>query len=64
MTAKIRPARPAAKPRGGRGESEAYGNGYIDLADFKYTREAMAETLRGVRACGTPCANSAALQRG
>lgn len=43
---------------------EGYANGYINLADFKsYTREAMAETLRGERVRGAPCANSAALQR-
>ena len=42
---------------------EAYGNGYIDLADYKsYIREAMAETLRGERVRGAPCASSAALQ--
>ena len=43
---------------------EAYANGYLNLADFKSTtREAMAETLRGERVRGAPCANSAALQR-
>ena len=42
---------------------EAYGNGYINLADFKpYLREAMAETLRGEQVRGHPCANSAALR--
>lgn len=39
---------------------EAYGNGYIDLADFKsHIREAMADTLRGERVRGAPCSSSA-----
>lgn len=42
---------------------EAYGNGYINLADFRqHIRDAMAETLRGERVRGQPCASSAALR--
>lgn len=39
---------------------EAYGNGYVNLADFKsFIRVAMAETLRNERVRGTPCAGPA-----
>lgn len=43
---------------------EAYGNGYVDLADLRpHTRVAMAMTLGGERVRGTPCANLAALRQ-
>lgn len=39
---------------------EAYGNGYLDLADFKsFIRDAMAQTLQGERVRGMPCASPA-----